>query len=105
MIIVLNTDLKTIILYWENVYAHSPITSDVGFIILNVLGEVVMEPEEHKGFIISDAPGWMYKATQVIPSAFFKHTFNACTVESLKISINYELKKMKRINRYKRFNN
>ena len=60
-----------------------------------------MEPEEHKGFMIVEAPGWMFKATTVIPSAFFKHTFNACTVESLKISINFELEKMKRINRYK----
>ena len=64
-----------------------------------------MEPEEHKGFMIADAPGLMFKATKIIPSAFFKHTYNACTVESLKISINYELEKMKRANRYKRVNN
>jgi hypothetical protein len=64
-----------------------------------------MEPEEHKGFMISDAPGWMFKATKIIPSAFFKRTFNACTVESLKISINYELGKKKRINKYKPVSN
>jgi hypothetical protein len=92
-------------LYWENLYAHSPITSDVGFIILDVLGGVTMEPEEHKGFMIADAPGWMFKATKIIPSAFFKRTFNACTVESLKISINFELEKIKRNNRYKLVNN
>jgi len=60
-----------------------------------------MKPEEHKGFMIADAPGWMFKATIIIPSAHFKNTLNACTVESLKISINFELEKMKRINRYK----
>jgi len=64
-----------------------------------------MEPEEHEGFMITEAPGWMFKATKIIPSAFFKHTLNACTVESLKISINFELEKMKRINRYKPLNN
>jgi hypothetical protein len=47
----------------------------------------------------------MFKATRIIPSAFFKNAFNACTVESLKISINYELGKMKRNNKYKRVNN
>jgi hypothetical protein len=47
----------------------------------------------------------MFKATKIRPSAFFKHTFNACTVESLKISINYELEKMKRANRYRRVRN
>ena len=92
-------------MHWENIHAHSPITSDVGFIILDVLGGVTMEPEEHKGFMIVDAPGWMFKATKIIPSPHFKHTFNACTVESLKISINYKLEKMKRANRYKRVNN
>ncbi len=101
VLIVVNSDVKTIILYWENLYAHSPITSDVGFIILDVLGGVTMEPEEHKGFMISDAPGWMFKATKIIPSAHFKHTLNACTVESLKISINYELGKIKRRTQYK----
>ncbi len=64
-----------------------------------------MEPEEHKGFIITDAPGWMFKATKIVPSAFFKHSLNACTVESLKISINYELEKLNRTNKYKRTNN
>jgi hypothetical protein len=92
-------------LYWGNVHAHSPITSDVGFIISDVSGGIAMEPEEHSGFMIADAPGWMFKATKIIPSAFFKHTFNACTVESLKISINYELEKMKRANRYRRVRN
>ena len=92
-------------MYWENVYAHSPIASDVGFFILVLKGVITMQPEEHKGFMISDAPGWMFKATKIIPSAFFKNSLNACTVESLKISINYELEKMKRANRYKTFNN
>ena len=60
-----------------------------------------MEPEEHKGFMITDAPGCMFKATKIVPSAHFKDPLNACTVESLKISINYELGKIKRINKYK----
>ena len=64
-----------------------------------------MIPEEHKGFMIADAPGWMYKATKIVPSPFFKHGFSACTVESLKISINFELEKIKRNNRHKRVNN
>ncbi len=92
-------------MHWENIHAHSPITSDVGFIILDVLEGVTMEPEEHKGFMIADAPGWMFKATKIKPSVFFKNAFYACTVESLKISINYELEKIKRTNKYKRGNN
>lgn len=64
-----------------------------------------MEPEEYKGFMITETPGWMYKATEIVSTSHFKHTLNACSVESLKISINYELEKMKRINKYKRFNN
>jgi hypothetical protein len=58
-----------------------------------------MEPEEHKGFMITDAPGGMYKATEIAATAHFKHTFNACTVESLKININYALEKKERSNR------
>jgi hypothetical protein len=58
-----------------------------------------MEPEEHKGFMITDAPGGMYKATEIVSTAHIKHTFNACTVESLKISINYALEKRERSNR------
>ena len=75
------------------------------YYFFDVLGGATMEPEEHQGFMISDAPGWMFKATKIIPSAFFKRTFNACTVESLKISINYELGKKKRINKYKPVSN
>ena len=81
-------------------YAHSPKTGDVGFIILDVM-EVVMEHEEHKGFMIAEAPGQMFKATKIVPSAHFKRPINACTVKSLKISIDYELMKMKPKNRYK----
>jgi hypothetical protein len=53
-----------------------------------------MEPEKYKGFMINEAPGRMFKATRIVPSAFFKRPFNACTVESLKTSIDYELRKM-----------
>jgi hypothetical protein len=58
-----------------------------------------MEPEEYKGFVIIEAPGQMFKATKIVPSAHFKRPFYACTVETLKISINYALKKMKPISR------
>ena len=92
-------------MYWGNIYAHSPITGCVGFIILDAIGGVTMGPEEHNGFMISDAPGWMFKATKIVPSPYFKYPLNACTVESLKIFINYELKKMNRINRFKPANN
>ena len=54
-----------------------------------------MKPEEYKGFVIVDAPGKMFKATSIVPSAHFKRPFYGCTVESLKISINYALEKMK----------
>ena len=54
-----------------------------------------MKPEEHKGFMIADAPGKMFKATKIVPSPHFKHPLNACSVESLKTSINYVLDKMK----------
>jgi hypothetical protein len=60
-----------------------------------------MEPEEHKGFMIVEASGRMFKAIKIVPSAFFKRPLYACTVDSLKISINYELKKMKPNNRNK----
>jgi len=56
-----------------------------------------MEPEEYNGFMIDDAPGQMFKATKIVPSPYFKGDLNACSIESLKISINYELKKLKRI--------
>ncbi len=64
-----------------------------------------MKQEEHKGFMITEAPGWMFKATKIVESPHFKYPFNACTVESLKISIDYALVKMKHINRFKPFNN
>jgi hypothetical protein len=64
-----------------------------------------MKPEEHKGFLITEAPGQMFKATIIVPSAHFHHPFNACTVKSLKISIDYKLNKMKRINKKKPVNN
>ena len=54
-----------------------------------------MEPIEHKGFMIVEAPGWMFKATKIVPSPHFKHPINACTIESLKISINHKLNKIK----------
>lgn len=58
-----------------------------------------MEPEEHKGFMMTEAPGWMYKATEIVSTSHFKHTLNACTVEALKSSINYELEKRERSNK------
>ena len=58
-----------------------------------------MKPEEYKGFMIADAPGQMFKATIIVPSSYFKRPLTACSIESLKISINYELG---RINRKKR---
>ncbi|NOQ66512.1 MAG: hypothetical protein GQ556_04795 [Desulfobacterales bacterium] len=64
-----------------------------------------MKPEKYKGFMITDAPGWMFKATKIVPSANFKDPLNACTVESLKISINYALMKMKPPSRNKPVNN
>jgi hypothetical protein len=56
-----------------------------------------MEPEEYKGYIIVEAPGWMFKATKIVPTSHLKRPLNACTVESLKISINNELNKIKPI--------
>ena len=64
-----------------------------------------MEAEEYKGFVIVEAPGQMFKATKIVPSAHFKDPLNACTVESLKISINYVLMKMKPPSRNKPVNN
>jgi len=64
-----------------------------------------MEPQEHKGFIIAEAPGWMFTATKIVPSAHFKHPLNACTVESLKIFINFKLDKIKPKNRFKSASN
>jgi hypothetical protein len=58
-----------------------------------------MQPEEHNGFIIADAPGQMFKATKIVPSAHFKRPLNACSVKSLKTSINYELNKIKPSNK------
>lgn len=60
-----------------------------------------MEPEEHKGFMITEASGQMFKATKIVPSAYFKNPLKACTVEALKTCIDYELKKMKPMNRRK----
>jgi len=73
----------------------------MGFIILDTIGVVTMEPEEYKGFAIAEAPGWMFKATKIVPSPYFKHPLNACTVESLKIFLNFKLDKKKLIKRYK----
>jgi hypothetical protein len=92
-------------LFWENLFAHSHITGGVGFILLDVIEVIAMESQEHKGFMIVEAPGWMFKATRIIPSPHFKHPFNACTVESVKASIDYALKKMKPVNKYKPVNN
>ena len=64
-----------------------------------------MKPEKYKGFLIVEAPGQMFKATKIIESAHFKSPLNACTVESLKISINNELKKIKPIILNKSVNN
>jgi hypothetical protein len=64
-----------------------------------------MEPEEYKGYMIVEAPGWMFKATKIVPSPHYKHPLKACTVESLKISINKELNKIKPIIRSKSVNN
>ena len=58
-----------------------------------------MDSEEYKGFMITEAPGWMYKATEIVSTSHFKHTFNACSVESLKTSIKYELEKREQSNR------
>jgi hypothetical protein len=63
-----------------------------------------VETEEYKGFVIVEAPGQMFEATKIVPSAHFKRPFNACTVESLKISINYALEKMKPVIRNKPVN-
>ena len=92
-------------MYWENVYAHSPIKGGVSFNNLDSIGVVTMEPEEHKGFMIVEAPGWMFKATKIIPSPHFKHPLKACTVESLKTFINFKLNKMKPFKKYKSANN
>ena len=54
-----------------------------------------MKPEKYKGFMIVEAPGWMYKATKIVPSPDFKHPLNACTVESLKIFLDFKLSKIK----------
>lgn len=62
---------------------------------------ITVEPEVYKGFEIVEAPGQMFKATKIEPSAHFKSPFYACTVDSLKISINYALQKMKPLTRNK----
>ncbi len=64
-----------------------------------------METEEYKGFVIVEAPGQMFKATKIVPSALFKHPLHACSAESLKTAIDYELKRIKPINRRKPVNN
>jgi hypothetical protein len=64
-----------------------------------------VETEEYKGFVIVEAPGQMFEATKIVPSAHFKRPFNACTVESLKIYIDYTLEKMKPVIRNKPVNN
>jgi len=60
-----------------------------------------MKPEEYKGFMIVESPGWMFKATKIVPSAYFKHPLNACTLESLKIFVDFKLSKIKPRNRNK----
>ncbi len=60
-----------------------------------------MKPEEYKGFMIVEAPGWMFKATKIVPSDNFKHPLNACTVEALKIFVDFKLGKIKPRNRNK----
>ena len=64
-----------------------------------------MEPEEYKGFLIVEAPGWMFKATKIVPSPHFKRPLKACTVKSLKIAINNKLDKLKPNVRNKPVNN
>ena len=76
-----------------------------GLYYLGCIGVINMEPEEYKGFMIVEAPGQMFKATKIVSSGHFKRSLNACTVESLKISIDYTLEKMKPINRNKPVNN
>jgi len=58
-----------------------------------------MKPEEHNGFIITESPGGMFKATKIVPSAYFKYPLNACTLESLKMFVDFKLSKMKPRNR------
>ena len=64
-----------------------------------------MKPEEYNGFMIVEAPGWMFKATKIAPSPHFKHSLNACTVESLKIFVDFKLSKLRPRNRNKLVNN
>ena len=89
----------------KSIYAHSPKTGVWALLFLEVIGVITMEFEEHKGFMITEAPGWMFKAVKIVASPYFKHPFKACTLESLKTSLDYALRKMKHINRYKPFNN
>jgi hypothetical protein len=104
VLILLNSNLKTTIFVIEKCLCPLTITGGVCFIILDIHGVVTMEPEEHKGFMIVEAPGWMFKATKIVQSPHFKHSLNACTVESLKIFINFKLNKMKPVNRNKSVN-
>ena len=64
-----------------------------------------MKPEEYKGFMIVEAPGWMFKASKITPSPHFKHPLNACTLESLKTFVDFKLNKIKPRNRNKLVNN
>jgi hypothetical protein len=64
-----------------------------------------MKPEEYKGFIIVEAPGQMFKAIKKVPSGHFNRPLNACTVRSLKTSIDHALSKMKPVTRNKPVNN
>ena len=63
-----------------------------------------MKPEKYNGFMIVEAPGWMFKATKIVPSPHFKHPLNACTVESLKTFVDFKLSKIKPRNRNKLVN-
>ena len=76
-----------------------------GLYYLGCIGVITMEPEEYKGFIITKSFGGMFKATKILPSALFKHPLHACSAESLKTAIDYELKRIKPINRKKPVNN
>ena len=93
------------IFVFGNRFSHSPEADEVSFIILDVTEVFTVKPEEHNGFMITDSPGGMFKATKIVPSALFKHPLHACSAESLKTAIDYELKRIKPINRNKPVDN
>ena len=63
-----------------------------------------MKSEEYEGYMITEAPGGMFKATEIEASSHFKHPLNACTIKSLKISINYEVNRTKQVRKKKPVN-